>query len=135
MGLAPTGKAPPCHSPTSYLILRNINILRHNIHILANMADGPRAAAGTEDVRTAAREAPSLKSEPGPRMMLGNAAKAGVRLIVWCRKCQHQLEPDPAEMAARYGADVSVIDWKERLICSRCGGREVDMVVTGTEWR
>jgi hypothetical protein len=22
--------------------------------------------------------------------------------IVWCKACQHQLEPDPAEMAARY---------------------------------
>jgi hypothetical protein len=32
---------------------------------------------------------------------IGAAAKAGVRLIVWCKKCGHQLEPDPAEMAAR----------------------------------
>src|SRR6516164_263229 len=37
LGLAPTGKAPPCHSPTSYFILRILNILRHNIQILANM--------------------------------------------------------------------------------------------------
>src|SRR6516165_677880 len=36
-------KAPPCHSPTSYLIFRNINILRHNIQILANIA-GRRAS-------------------------------------------------------------------------------------------
>jgi hypothetical protein len=27
-----------------------------------------------------------------------------VRLIVWCRDCQHQVEPDPAAQAARYGA-------------------------------
>jgi len=33
----------PCHSPTSYLILRNINILRHNIQIFANIA-GRRAS-------------------------------------------------------------------------------------------
>jgi hypothetical protein len=54
-----------------------------------------------------------LKSHPGPLMTLGNAAAAKVRLIVWCRDCQHQVEPDPAEqitsamfteMAARYGA-------------------------------
>jgi hypothetical protein len=38
-------------------------------------------------------------------MTLGNAAAAGVRLIVWCRDCGHQVEPDPAEMAARYGAE------------------------------
>src|SRR5215472_14461422 len=42
------------------------------------------------------------------------AAAAQVRLIVWCKACQHQVEPDPAEMAARYGADTSVLDWRER---------------------
>jgi hypothetical protein len=62
-------------------------------------------------------------------MTLGVASAAGVRLIVWCKECRHQIEPDPAEMAARYGA---VLDWRERLVCSRCGGRHVDMVVTGT---
>jgi hypothetical protein len=34
----------------------------------------------------------------GPPMTLGNAAAACVRLIVWCLDCQHQVEPDPAEM-------------------------------------
>jgi hypothetical protein len=29
------------------------------------------------------------------------------------------LEPDPAEMAARYGAETTVIDWRGRLVCSR----------------
>ena len=68
-------------------------------------------------------------------MTLGNAAAAHVRLIVWCRDCGHQVEPDPAELARRYGADMSVPDWRERLVCSRCGSRHVDMVVTGTERR
>ena len=76
-----------------------------------------------------------VKSEPGPPMTLGNAANAKVRLIVWCKTCGHQVEPDPAEMAARYGADASVLDWRDRLVCSRCGSRNVDMVVTGTERR
>jgi hypothetical protein len=40
-------------------------------------------------------------------MTLGAAAAAGVRLIIWRKKCQPQVEPDPAEMAARYGADTS----------------------------
>jgi hypothetical protein len=26
-----------------------------------------------------------------------------------------------------------VPDWRERLICSQCGSREIDMVVTGTK--
>jgi hypothetical protein len=63
-------------------------------------------------------------------MTLGGAAAAQVRLIVWCRECRHQVEPDPAEMAARYGAVTALLDWRERLVCSRCGSRQVDMVVT-----
>jgi Zn finger protein HypA/HybF involved in hydrogenase expression len=66
-------------------------------------------------------------------MTLGNAAAARVRLIVWCKECQHQVKPDAAEMAARYGASTSVLDWRERLACSGCGSRAVDMAVTGTE--
>jgi hypothetical protein len=58
-----------------------------------------------------------MKSEPGPPMTLGNAAAARVRLIVWCKDCRHQIEPDPAEMAQRYGAETPVPDWRERLIC------------------
>jgi Zn finger protein HypA/HybF involved in hydrogenase expression len=72
-----------------------------------------------------------MKSEPGLPMTLGNAAAARVRLIVWCKDCQHQVEPDPAEMAQRYGAATTVPDWRERLICSQCGSRQIDMVVTG----
>ncbi len=56
-------------------------------------------------------------------MTLGNAAAAGVRLIVWCQDCSHRVEPDPAEMAERYGADMPVTDWRERLVCGRCGSR------------
>ena len=38
-------------------------------------------------------------------MTLGNAAAARIRLIVWCRTCSHQIEPNVAEMAARHGAE------------------------------
>ena len=41
------------------------------------------------------------------------------------------VEPDPAEHAARYGADLAVIDWVKRLKCSQCGGGSVDFVLTG----
>jgi hypothetical protein len=66
-----------------------------------------------------------MKSEPGPPMTLGSAAAARVRLIV----CRHQVEPDPTEMAVRYGADTPVPDWHARLVCGQCGSRRVDMVV------
>jgi hypothetical protein len=65
-------------------------------------------------------------------MTLGGAAAAGVRLIVWCRDCGDRVEPDPAELAGRYGAETAVLEWKERLVCSGCGSRKVDMVVSGT---
>ena len=74
-----------------------------------------------------------MNSYTGPPMTLGNAAAARVRLIVWCKVCGHRIEPDAAEMAQRYGADTSVPEWRERLVCSKCGSRNVDMVVTGTE--
>jgi hypothetical protein len=51
-------------------------------------------------------------------MTLGNAAAAKVRLIVWCKACGHQVEPDPGEHARRYGAETTVSDWKQRLACS-----------------
>jgi hypothetical protein len=43
-------------------------------------------------------------------MTLGNAAAAKVRLIVWCLNYQHQIEPDPADMAQRHGAELPVRD-------------------------
>ena len=79
--------------------------------------------------------AAAMKSEPGPPMTLGNAAAARGRLIVWCKACGHQVEPDPAEMARQYGAGTSVLDWRDRLVCSRYGSRAIDPVVTGTERR
>jgi hypothetical protein len=76
-----------------------------------------------------------MKSPPGPPMTLGNAAAARVPLIVWCKASGHQVEPDPAEMAARYGADTPVLDWRKRLVCSGCGSRNIDIMVSGTERR
>jgi hypothetical protein len=67
-------------------------------------------------------------------MTLGAAAAASVGLIVWCKTCQRQTEPDPAEQAQLYGAETSVLIWRERLVCSHCSGREMDMVLTGANW-
>jgi len=33
-----------------------------------------------------------------PLLTLGQAATAKVRLIVWCKACQHRFEPDTAEL-------------------------------------
>jgi len=72
-----------------------------------------------------------VNSHSGPAATLGSTAAAGVRIIVRCKACRHQVEPDAADVAARYGADMSVLDWKERLTCSECGSRDIDMVLTG----
>lgn len=62
-----------------------------------------------------------MKSIPGPPATLGSSAAAHVRLIVWCRECRHQVEPDAAEQAERYGAEMTV----------PCRSRQVDMVSGG----
>jgi len=64
-------------------------------------------------------------------LTFGHAARAKVRLIVWCKACQHQVEPDPAELADRHGEGATVIDWAARLRCSECGAQDADFVVAG----
>jgi hypothetical protein len=73
-----------------------------------------------------------MKPYRGPPATLGSTAAAGARIIVWCRDCRHQVEPDAAAMVARYGADTPVREWHKRLVCSQCGGREIDFVLTGS---
>lgn len=94
----------------------------------------PRDVLGNP-LRMRDRSVEQVNSYSGPPMTLGNAAEARVRLIVWCRDCGHQVEPDPIEQAQRYGEQTPVPKWRERLVCSGCGSRAVDMVVTGTEQR
>jgi hypothetical protein len=36
-------------------------------------------------------------------------------------------------MTERYGATVTLPDWRERVVCSECGSRRVGIVVSGTE--
>ena len=72
-----------------------------------------------------------MKSAPGSLATLGSSAKARVILVVWCKQCHYEVEPDPAEQAERYGAETSLLDWTARLRCSGCGSGEIDMIVTG----
>ena len=73
-----------------------------------------------------------MKTKPGPPATLGSTAAAGARIVVWCKACGHRSEPDPAEQARWYGPETLVPEWRRRLVCSQCGSRNVDMVVTGT---
>jgi len=53
-------------------------------------------------------------------MTVGGAAAAQLTLMVWCSYCRHQVEPNPAEMAERYGAEATVQDWAKRLVSPQC---------------
>jgi hypothetical protein len=57
-----------------------------------------------------------MKLYRGPPMSLGNAAGAKVRWIVWRRDCRLQVEPNPGEMAERYGAETTVSESLERFV-------------------
>ena len=69
----------------------------------------------------------------GPPATLGSTAAAHARLIVGCCDCRHQVEPDPAALAERYGAETILPDWHKRLVCGQCGSRNIDSVVTGAK--
>jgi hypothetical protein len=69
------------------------------------------------------------EGEPAP-LMMGQALEARVRLIVWCRSCGRQAEPDVSRLAELYGQGVAVIDWATRLRCSACGSK-ADFVISG----
>jgi hypothetical protein len=48
-------------------------------------------------------------------LTLGQAVTSKVRLIVWCRMCQHWFEPDVREQAEQHGATTTVIVWARLL--------------------
>ena len=97
------------------------------------------AATGTAPTPTGrARTQPWMRAATvnrytGPPATLGSTAAAGARFIVWCRDCRHQIEPDPVAMVEHYGAELSVPDWRRRLVCGQCGSRKIDFVVTGAK--
>jgi hypothetical protein len=59
----------------------------------------------------------------------GGRGSAGWRVAVGLHKTflRHRCEPDSAEMAARYGAEMTVPDLQARLVCGRRRSRRVDI--------
>ena len=55
-------------------------------------------------------------------MTLAQALAAHVRLIVWCKSCNHRAEPDLATQVAQHGAGMPVPDWARLLRCTECKG-------------
>ena len=62
---------------------------------------------------------------------LGSSLRAHVIVIATCRDCRHQAEPDLADQVDHYGADLPLPEWGARLICSACGSRQAEFVVSG----
>jgi hypothetical protein len=56
---------------------------------------------------------------------------AQMRLIVWCKSCNHRDEPDIATQVAQHGSGMTVIDSARLLRCTECSARDADFVVTG----
>jgi hypothetical protein len=76
---------------------------------------------------------PDAKPEFDHSMTLGAVARTTETLIVWCRDpaCRHENKADPAVVARVFGADLTVAEWRKRLVCSRCGGRDVEVLFMG----
>ena len=70
------------------------------------------------------------ESEP---MTLAQALAAHVRLIVWCKSCNHRAEPDLATQVAQHGAGMPVPDWARLLRCTERSARAADFVVSGAK--
>jgi hypothetical protein len=66
-----------------------------------------------------------LNRESAGPATLGSTLAAHLTLFVWCKACRHQVEPDVAEQAERYGAELPLPEWVARLVCSACGSRAV----------
>jgi hypothetical protein len=76
---------------------------------------------------------PEARPEFDHSVTLGAAAKTSTNLIVWCRDpdCRHENQTDPAVVAQIFGADRALAEWRKRLVCSRCGGRDVEVLFMG----
>ena len=93
----------------------------------------PYLISSSREARTYREHAQALwvTSMSDAPVTLGHAAKASLHLIVWCKTCRHQNKTDPADVAALYGPDTPLETWRERLVCSQCGSRDVEILVMG----
>ena len=71
-----------------------------------------------------------MKPYVGSPMALGAAAGAQSAVDRLVQILPPQREPDPGEEARLCGGGLSVLDSRDRLVCSRCGQHDIDMIVT-----
>ena len=63
---------------------------------------------------------------------LGQRRAARLRFNVWCTPCGHRSEPEPAGQARWYCPDTTEPEGNRRLVCGKCGSRDVGFVVSGS---
>ena len=67
----------------------------------------------------AARKAAMKRPAAFAPATLGSVVGRRSSAPVWCKDCRHQVEPDVAAQAHRYGAETTIPDCAKRLVCSR----------------
>src|SRR5207237_7192746 len=107
---------------------RSPSIAARTRRTISAYSSGARSGRGI-DLNMATRRS---EGESGP-LTLGQALAAHVRLIVWCKSCNHRANPDIAAQVAQHGSGLSVIDWARLLRCTECTARDADFVVAGGE--
>jgi hypothetical protein len=86
------------------------------------------AAAGIDDRMERRQRSPA----PTETATLGATLRAHFTLIVNCHECSRQVRPDVAVLVAAHGPDLTLPDWGARLVCSACGSRDVDFVLSAS---
>ena len=105
--------------------LRRASRLRREPHGFAGCRD---CRHQVEPAAASLRAAPALRASGGEAAISegGTSADPAAKLLT-----EPSQMASPAEMARRYGPETTVPEWRKRLVCSRCGSHDTDMVVTG----
>jgi hypothetical protein len=61
------------------------------------------------------------------KAVLGDAVRDGLMLWLSCAGCRHRKHVAPAVLARDLGYDFPLPDLKQRMKCSRCGGRDIEV--------
>jgi len=69
--------------------------------------------------------------DPDVRPTLGDLVRRRQRVTASCVRCRHVAHVDPAPLAERLGYDFLVENLFPKFRCTTCGGRRVDVSLSG----